>query len=308
MTPSHTGLGAVVLCTAAGLRVAVDMRHVVGTDRVEAARPDAVLLADRLGLASAAPATRLLRLASPAGRLALAVEHVSQPLDTPERIPLSPLLGPAVHAVFESTARIGDDWFLVLDVGALFGVGRAAMPEVPATGDGEAPGRLVRRRHASRGHLIVFSAGSVPAATDWLPAADAAPAGLAYALSAAQVIEVLRIPEIVPVPLAPSYVRGVCQWRGRPLVVVDLAMRLLPAPFRTTDAERLLVCRGQGRERLAVLASADVQMVRLPLRHVSSRCPLPLDPGCARAVVEVGRTTLVLPDLQRLGEPPASRA
>jgi chemotaxis signal transduction protein len=292
MTPSHTGLGAVVLCTAAGLRVAVDMRFVVGTDRGEAAGPGVVPLAQRFGR-PVAPGGRLLRLATPAGSLTLGVEHVSQPLDTPERIPLSPLLGPAVNGVFESTARIGDDWHLVLDVGALFGRVRPPEPQ-PAAADPEPASRQARRRHSSRGHLIVFSTGH--------DAADPLPDSLAYALSAAQVVEVLRLPEVTAVPLAPDYVRGMCLWRGRPLVVVDLAMRLLPSPARTASPERLIVCRGEGRERIGVLAAADVQIVRLPLRHAPTARRLPLDTACARTVVDVGDTTLVLPDLHRLGD------
>ena len=52
MTPSHHGLGSVVLCTAGHHTVAVDMRHVAGTGRVGRDRDHVVDLATGLGLAA----------------------------------------------------------------------------------------------------------------------------------------------------------------------------------------------------------------------------------------------------------------
>jgi hypothetical protein len=179
MTPSHTGLGAVVLCTAGGQRVAVDMRYVTGTDRGDPSAVGTVDLGARLGIdVPAGRATRILHLATAAGRLALGCEHVSQPLDTPERIPLPALIGPAAQGVFESLANVGDAWHLVLDVGALFGLARRDEPAPPQPVT-DAVARSPRRRHASRGHLVVFSTGS-PDGTE-----DTGPGALAYALGAA---------------------------------------------------------------------------------------------------------------------------
>src|SRR5689334_19446886 len=99
MTPSHHGLRPVVLVTIAGYPAAVDMRHVAGTGRVGRETSEVLDLAPRLGLTASNAFERTLQLQTPAGRVVLGVEKVSQPLDTEERIPLTSLAGsdPARH-------------------------------------------------------------------------------------------------------------------------------------------------------------------------------------------------------------------
>jgi chemotaxis signal transduction protein len=299
MTPSHHGLGSVVLCTVGGQIVAVDMRHVAGTGRVGRDREGIVDLAPALGLTSAG-FERVLQLQTPAGRVSLGVEKVSQPLDTVERIPLSNLAGPEPARHFEAMAQIDGQWYLVLDVRPFTG-GSAITPEIledePVAKPADAtPAARTRSRHARRaalGHLVVFSAET--SQTEAHP--------LAYALSAAQVVEVTFVPEMLPIPLAPPHVRGLSLWRGRPLVVVDLPARLMTDQRHTTHAQRLIVCRrGSSRDLFGVLANSDIQMVRLPIAHAPTAREFPLDRRCTRTVVDVGETTLVLPDLARLSE------
>ena len=43
-------------------------------------------------------------------------------------------------------------------------------------------------------------------------------------------------------------------------------------------------------------------MVRLPIAHAPTVREFPLDRRCTRTVVDVGETTLVLPDLTRLAD------
>jgi purine-binding chemotaxis protein CheW len=298
MTPSHHGLGSVVLCTAGGHTVAVDMRHVAGTGRIGRDRDDVVDLAHGLGLAATA-FERILYLQTPAGRVALGVEKVSQPFDPTERIPLSALAGTETARHFEAMAQVNGQWHLVLDVRPFTGGSAHAAEARPAddavvteeTRASRSRTRLARR--AALGHLVVFSAET----------AQSEPHPLAYALSAAQVVEVTFVPEIAPIPLAPPHVRGVCDWRGRPLIVVDLPARLMTDQRQTTHPERLIVCRrGSSRDLFGVLAASDIQMVRLPIAHAPTARDFPLDRRCTRTVVDVGETTLVLPDLARLSE------
>jgi chemotaxis signal transduction protein len=298
MTPTHHGLGSVVLCTVGGRTVAVDMRHVAGTNRVAGVDEDLVDLAPRLGLTSPG-IERVLQLKTPAGRVSLGVERVSQPLDTSERIPLSSFAGPEPGRHFEAMALVNGQWYLVLDVRPF--TGGSAVPADPAAMSVETPvedspaGRARSKvlRRAALGHLVVFSAETSQPETH----------PLAYALSAAQVVEVTFVPEIVPIPLAPAHVRGLCDWRNRPLVVVDLPARLMTDQRHTTDPQRLIVCRrGSSRDLFGVLAAADIQMVRLPIAHAPTVRDFPLDRRCTRTVVDVGETTLVLPDLTRLSE------
>ncbi len=292
-----------VLCTLGRHIVAVDMRHVAGTGRVGRDRDDVIDLAPGLGLPPTA-FERVLHLQTPAGRVSLGVEKVSQPLDTSERIPLSVLAGEETARHFEAMALVDGAWYLVLDVRPFTGgIAHAAAPVQPgpATPEEGATGRARTRlaRRAALGHLVVFSTETSQRETH----------PLAYALSAAQVVEVTFVPEIAPIPLAPPHVRGICQWRSRPLVVVDLAARLMTDHRQTTHPARLIVChRGSSRDLFGVLAASDIQMVRLPIAHTATLRELPLDRRCTRTVVDVGETTLVLPDLARLSESIAARA
>jgi chemotaxis signal transduction protein len=306
MTPSHHGLGSVVLVTAGGFTVAVDMRHVAGTGRVSRETVEIVDIAPQLGLSSAG-FERTLHLQTPAGRVVLGVERVSQPLDTEERIPLSTLAGPEPVAHFEAMARIDDQWYLVLDVRPFTGgIAIAADPDVQAKMDA-APAEATKAartrsrlaRRAALGHLVVFSADTT----------SDEPHPLAYALSAAQVVEVTFVPEVSPIPLAPGHVRGLSQWRGRPLVVIDLPARLMTDERQTRHPERLIVCRrSHARDLFGVLAASDIQMVRLPITHAPTSRSFPLDRRCTRTVVDVGETTLVLPDLARLSDSTSAAA
>jgi len=299
MTPSHHGLGSVVLCTAGAHTVAVDMRHVAGTGRIGRDREHVVDLAAGLGLAPTG-FERVLHLQTPAGRVSLGVERVSQPYDTSERIPLSSLAGAETARHFEAMAQVNGQWYLVLDVRPFTGGSAHAAEETkavekPAAAE-ETPASRARTRLARRaalGHLVVFSAET--------SRSEAHP--LAYALSAAQVVEVTFVPDIAPMPLAPPHVRGLCDWRGRPLLVVDLPARLMTDSRRTTHPARLIVCRrSNSRDLFGVLAASDIQMVRLPIAHAPTVRDFPLDRRCTRTVVDVGETTLVLPDLSRLSE------
>ena len=222
MTPTHHGLGSVVLCTVGGRVVAVDMRHVAGTNRVAGIDEDMVDLAPRLGLSSPG-IERVLQLKTPAGRVSLGVEKVSQPLDTSERIPLSTFAGAEPGRHFEAMAQVNGHWYLVLDVRPF--TGGSAVPVDPAAMSVQAPAR----GHAGRPRPQQGVASRRARPPGRLLGRDRAGERhpLAYALSAAQVVEVTFIPDIVPIPLAPAHVRGLCDWRNRPLVVVDLPARLM---------------------------------------------------------------------------------
>ena len=168
MTPSHHGLGSVVLCTAGHHTVAVDMRHVAGTGRVGRDRDHVVDLAAGLGL-GATEYERVLHLQTPAGRVSLGVEKVSQPFDTSERIPLSPLVGAETARHFEAMAQVNGEWYLVLDVRPFTGGSAHAAEETapaaqkaPAAEGGESEAKGFERRGVlllnqveSQGHRVL---------------------------------------------------------------------------------------------------------------------------------------------------------
>ena len=66
--------------------------------------------------------------------------------------------------------------------------------------------------------------------------------GTAFSLPVRVVRSVLRMPELHPLPQAPSYIKGLMTIRGRTLAVVDLAQRLsLPAAVPTPHSRIMIV-------------------------------------------------------------------
>lgn len=81
--------------------------------------------------------------------------------------------------------------------------------------------------------------------------------GATYAIPAEQIVEVLRMVAVTPVPDQPPWSLGVVNRRGEPLPVIDLAGRLgLPAVEPGLDS-RLVVCRAGGRTFGVVVDHAD---------------------------------------------------
>jgi chemotaxis-related protein WspB len=151
------------------------------------------------------------------------------------------------------------------------GVSRLDVPPLPAA--------------ASAG-LLVFA----------LPGAG----GLGFALSAAQVVEVLPAAAPRPVPGAPEALLGLCVWRGEPLPVLDLALAVgLPSALpRGGGFLRGLVARAaRSRQLLVFPVERVVGMRQGPFPQPAAATP-PF-PG-ARWVLGAfasGEQVLVVPDL-----------
>lgn len=81
--------------------------------------------------------------------------------------------------------------------------------------------------------------------------------GAAHAIPAEQIVEVLRMVAVTPVPDGPSWALGVVDRRGEPLPVIDLAGRLgLPTSEPGLDS-RLVVCRADDRTFGLVVDGTD---------------------------------------------------
>jgi chemotaxis signal transduction protein len=75
--------------------------------------------------------------------------------------------------------------------------------------------------------------------------------GARYALDAVLVGEVVSVPSLLPVPVTPSWLLGLCNLRGVALAVVDLAAVLgmkaaAPAPLPAAGGVPVLVLRAHG--------------------------------------------------------------
>lgn len=58
--------------------------------------------------------------------------------------------------------------------------------------------------------------------------------------------EIVRLPEVVPVPQSPSYVAGICNLRGNVLPVIDTRSRFSMEHVNVTEDSRLLVIEAKG--------------------------------------------------------------
>ncbi len=58
--------------------------------------------------------------------------------------------------------------------------------------------------------------------------------------------EIVRLPEITPVPRSPEYASGICNLRGSVLPVIDTRCRFAMEEVEPTDATRMLVVENQG--------------------------------------------------------------
>lgn len=74
--------------------------------------------------------------------------------------------------------------------------------------------------------------------------------------------EVVRLPEITPVPEAPAFVEGVINLRGRILPVLDLGRRFRLPDRPRTRASRILVAEAGGRA-VGLIVDAVCEVVRL---------------------------------------------
>jgi chemotaxis-related protein WspB len=82
-----------------------------------------------------------------------------------------------------------------------------------------------------------------------------------YALDAGRVVEVLPLLELKPIPHAPRGVAGMFNWRGEPVIAVDLGLLLrgIPASDRLTTRMILIsYADAAGRERRVGLIAENV--------------------------------------------------
>lgn len=132
-----------------------------------------------------------------------------------------------------------------------------------------------------------------------------------YALDLKRIDEILPVPQLTPLPRAPSFLEGVVRLRGEVLPVVDARKRLkvtstaseaLTPSGKPRKTERLMVCR-IGPRRLGVLVDAVTQVRRVPR---SALRPAPLATAHVLGVTGEGDQVTMLLDVKALLEEGAS--
>jgi purine-binding chemotaxis protein CheW len=87
-----------------------------------------------------------------------------------------------------------------------------------------------------------------------------------YGLELVRVREIIALMDITPVPLAPDYVRGVMNLRGRVIPVVDLRRKFRMQPTEDHDRKCIIVCDVQRNEhpiQMSILVDAVSEVLHI---------------------------------------------
>jgi purine-binding chemotaxis protein CheW len=90
-----------------------------------------------------------------------------------------------------------------------------------------------------------------------------------YAINVMQVREILRVPEIAPVPGAPDYVLGIINLRGSVVTVVDTCRRFGVESRDITDSTRIVIIEVE-KNILGILVDAVMEVVNLRASDIES--------------------------------------
>lgn len=83
-----------------------------------------------------------------------------------------------------------------------------------------------------------------------------------YGITVMQVVEVLRMTDITPVPGAPEYALGIINLRGNVVTVIDARKRFGLPPTEVTDASRIVIIESDGQV-LGMLVDCVAEVVYL---------------------------------------------
>jgi len=87
-----------------------------------------------------------------------------------------------------------------------------------------------------------------------------------YGLELVRVREIIALMDITPVPLAPDYVRGVMNLRGRVIPVVDLRRKFGMQPTEDHDRKCIIVCDVQRNDQpiqMSILVDAVSEVLHI---------------------------------------------
>jgi chemotaxis signal transduction protein len=188
---------------------------------------------------------------------------------------------------FASAALLDDGPLPVLDLDRLFDP-----HDEPAVLDFSLPRRSVESSVSRTSRLIVVGQFEYPG-----------PGGrvVGFGLSARCVDEITDLDKLSAVPLAPTHVRGLLEWRGRGVPKVDLAA-WCGLPASSIQSDRVVVVKTGGRERVAVATGGTVQAIGADDPHIDARLSLPVRSDRVLGMYEFPGMTVVVPDLTRIGD------
>jgi purine-binding chemotaxis protein CheW len=122
-----------------------------------------------------------------------------------------------------------------------------------------------------------------------------------HALPVEDVIEVVRMVAVTPLPEAPAWVAGVINMRGRIIPVIDLRTRL-GLPPREPDLSTPIIIVGGSEAAAGLVADAAGEVLALPSAVVESPHRVPTPVPAVSGVVRQGDRLILLLDSRRLCE------
>ncbi|MBM4460631.1 MAG: purine-binding chemotaxis protein CheW [Chloroflexi bacterium] len=147
------------------------------------------------------------------------------------------------------------------------------------------PSPLATQSHGEAAHWLVFQLQS-----------------RCYALAVHDVVEVLRIAALTPLPEAPVWLAGLLNLRGQVIPVLDVGRRLGLPPQLVNLSTPIIIAHAAGRQ-VGLLADAVLEVLALSPEAISSPDALA---GSSHAVSAIARpigdqrSLVLLLDLHRL--------
>jgi purine-binding chemotaxis protein CheW len=129
-------------------------------------------------------------------------------------------------------------------------------------------------------------------------------AGDTYAIDISRVNEIIRVPEITPIPRAPAFVEGVINLRGRIIPVLDLRRRLGLVSTPSTKASRVAIVE-MADHTIGLVVDGVSRVTRF--REDVVQPPSPFVAGVnseyLRGIAKADGQIIILLDLDRVLEP-----
>lgn len=97
-----------------------------------------------------------------------------------------------------------------------------------------------------------------------------------FAIQVPRIREIMSVQPIMPVPLSPSYVRGVMNLRGKLIPVIDLRAKLGMAQAESTARSSIIVAQidcEAGRMQMGTLVDCVTEVLTLEARDIDDPAP-----------------------------------
>lgn len=118
-----------------------------------------------------------------------------------------------------------------------------------------------------------------------------------YAVSIAQVKEIIQYKGSTKLPNTPVYMEGIISLRGKIIPVIDLALRL-ELPTTKTSGKSALIVETAGRE-IGIVVDAVTEVIRLQDSAIEPS-PTMTKTGYIRGIGKTGERLLILLDVDKM--------